>query len=197
MAVIVPPAFHAGFLADLGPCQFLGLIQRIILSPGQAMSWSADRDRAEKKNALRLLLDVSDGQFTRSDEWYPQSKSNIPIAVWSQLYNDGHINWYAPGGDSFRLTVDGWIEACRLLRDEIGLDERFGKLSAHLKDLGGRDGAYTHTDTVADNTGLSTVWVFDAIEGRMAERIYQQYGAKLTSKMGDVEIPPHIGKKLS
>ena len=160
------------------------------------MSWSPAHDLEKTKNALRLLLDTGDGQFTRSLEWYPHAKSNIHLAVWSQLYDDGLIDWYAPGGDSFRLTVHGWIEACRLLRNDIGLDERFALLSAHLKELGGRTGTWTTTDAIAERTGLRPDRVFDAIDGHMAERIYNRRGAKLASKMGDVDIPPHIGKTL-
>jgi hypothetical protein len=161
------------------------------------MSWSPARDVEQKKKALFLLLDASDGQFTRSLEWYPQLESDIPLAVWSQLYDDGMVDWYTPGGDNFRLTIDGWIEACHLLRDNIGLDQRFATLSAHLKDLAQqRTGNATHADTVADHTGLPSAWVFDAIKGQMAERIYGRRGARLASEMGDIEIPPHIGKAL-
>ena len=116
--------------------------------------------------------------------------------MWSQLYHDRLIDWYVIGGDSFCLTLGGWIEACRMLRDEVRLDQRFAILSAHLKNLGGRTVAYAHADTIANQTHLCTAWVFDAIDGQMAERIYHQHGAKLTSRMGDIEIPPDIGKKL-
>jgi hypothetical protein len=161
------------------------------------MSWSSAHDLKQKENAFRLLLDVSHGQFTRSLEWYPKSKSNIHLAVWSQLYEDGLIDWYTPGGDSFCLTLHGWIEACSILRNEISLDQRFAVLSAHLKELGGRTGTSTTTNTIAEKTRLSPDWVFDTIDGQMAEKIYNRHGAKVASRMGDVDIAPHIGKSLT
>jgi hypothetical protein len=97
------------------------------------------------------------------------------------------------------LTTSGWIEACNLLRDEVGLDRRFGKLSAHLKGLvNGRTEPWvdTHTDNVAKATGLPDLWVFDAIKGQMAEVIYGQHGAKLADDMGGVEVPAHVGNPL-
>ena len=101
------------------------------------------------------------------------------------------------GGASWQLTVEGWIEACQLLREEVDLDTRFGVLSAHLKSLSARTPeTYTTTSVIAEVTGLSEDWVFDALSGRMAERIYNQHGASVLEN-GDVEIPAHIGNKLS
>lgn len=160
------------------------------------MSWSAEDDRKARIDAMRLLF-ASDGHYTRSLEWYSQASCMIPLPVWSLLYEEGLIDWYSPGGNSFRLTISGWIEACDLLRDEIGLDQRFGKLSAHLKGLAGRSGHDTHADTVAAETGLPEQWVFDAVKGRMAEKIFDRHGAILASDMGDIDIPPHIGKALA
>jgi len=98
----------------------------------------------------------------------------------------------------WRLTGPGWIEACSLLRGEIELDQRFGVLSGYLKGLAaGRKLADTSTQAVSTATGLSEQWVFDAIEGKMAETIYGQYGAYLLDKMGGVEIPAHIGNKIT
>jgi hypothetical protein len=161
------------------------------------LSWSAKDDLDARVQALRLLLDVRDGHCTRSLEWYPQASSDIPLPVWSQLHEENLIHWYALGGNSFRLTIDGWIETCNLLRDEIGLDSRFGKLSKHLKDLGGRSGSSTHANTIAAETGLSEQWVFEAVKGRMAERIFKRHGATLASEMGDIDVPPHIGKAIT
>lgn len=146
---------------------------------------------------MRLLLDEGDGQFTRSLAWYPQSGSSIPDGVWSLLHHEGLVDGNVIGGVGWQLTVDGWIEACRLLRNEIGLDRRFGQLSAHLKKLGDRrTEAYTNTTALAEETGLSEQWIFDAIQGKMAERIFGQHGASVT-EMGDVDIPTYIGNKLS
>jgi hypothetical protein len=83
------------------------------------------------------------------------------------------------------------------LRVEISLDKRFGVLSAHLKRLpGGRTETDTTTRAIEERTGLSELWVFDAISGRTAETIYGQHGANLIDKMGGVEIPAHIGNKI-
>jgi hypothetical protein len=161
------------------------------------MTWSPAEALNQRKNALRLLLDESGRKFTRSLAWYPQVDSGIPDPVWSLLYQDGLIEGYFIGGPSWQLTVDGWIEACQLLREEVDLDTQFGVLSAHLKDLSARTSeAYTTFSAIAEVTGLSEDWVFDALRGRMAERIYNQHGARVL-EMGDVEIPAHIGNKLS
>lgn len=161
------------------------------------MTWSPAEALNQRKNALRLLLDESGGKFTRSLTWYPQLDSDVPGPVWSLLHQAGLVDGYVIGGRSWRLTVEGWIEACQLLREEVDLDTRFGVLSAHLKDLSARTPeAYTTTSAIAKVTGLSEDWVFDALRCRMAERIYNQHGASAL-EMGDVEIPPHIGNKLS
>lgn len=95
------------------------------------------------------------------------------------------------------LTVEGWIEACHLLRDEIDLDRRFGILSKHLKDLTeGRDELNTTVQAVGTNAGLSECWVKNAISGQMAERIYRQHGAKIDLMSGYIDVPSHIGNKL-
>ena len=115
------------------------------------------------------------------------------------LRDEGLIDWYVIGGHAFRLTTTGWIEACRLLRDEVDLDKRFGALSAHLKGLTlGRteSWAHTYTDAIADKAGLPADWVFDAIDGHMAEIIYGQHGAKLSDRMGGVEVPAHLGNPI-
>jgi hypothetical protein len=151
----------------------------------------------QRKNALRLLLDGSDEKFTRSLAWYSQLDSNIPDPVWSLLYQDGLVDGNVVGGPKWRLTIKGWIETCRLLREEVDLDTRFGRLCAHLKDLSARKPeAHTTCSAIAKETGLSEYWVFDALWGGMAERIYNRHGASV-HKMGAVEIPPHIGIKLS
>jgi hypothetical protein len=154
----------------------------------------------QRKAALRFLLEGPDSQFVRTREWRPRAESDIELGVWTPLYEAGLIDWYVPGGDHFQLTVKGWIEACKLLRKEVGLDRRFGLLSAHLKRLNeARDQAYASTTTheIATATGLPEQWVFDAIDGKMAENIFHRHGAQLASRMGDVDIPAHIGNELS
>jgi hypothetical protein len=89
------------------------------------MTLSPEDAVAQRKKALRLLLDGG-GEFTRSLNRYPQSDSGIPSGIWSLLEKDRFIQGYVAGGVRWRLTLDGWIEACRLLRDEIDLDKRFG-----------------------------------------------------------------------
>ena len=161
------------------------------------MTWSPADALNQRKNAFRLLLDKSNGKFTISSDPYPQLNSGIPGPVWSLLHQEGLIQGCGAGEAHWRLTVDGWIEACQLLREEVDLDTRFGVLSAHLKDLSARTPeAYTTHNAIADATGLDRDWVFDALRGRMAERIYNQHGAT-ASKMGGIEIPAHIGNKRS
>jgi hypothetical protein len=161
------------------------------------MTWSQSEALSQRKRALRLLLDESGKNFTRASEWFEQSESVIPDGIWSLLNEEGLVHGNVMGGKRWRLTVDGWIEACRLLRDEINLDDRFGALSRHLKDLGARGSdAFTTFREVAAATDLSEEWVLDAVRGRMAERIFHQHGA-ITHRGGIVEIPPHIGVKLS
>jgi hypothetical protein len=162
------------------------------------MTWSPEDALNQRKTALRLLLDESGGEFTRSLAWYRQS--DIPNGVWSLLLQDRLVQGHVVGGAKWRLTADGWIEACHLLRDEIGLDKRFGVLSKHLKDLmeGRSELNITVTiQAVTTNTGLSEYWIRDAISGQMAERVYGQHGAKIDSMGGWVDIPSHIGNKLS
>jgi hypothetical protein len=50
---------------------------------------------------------------------------------------------------------------------------------------------------VAASTGLSERWIREAIEGEMAERIYDQHGATIDPMSGYIDIPSHIGNKLS
>jgi hypothetical protein len=160
------------------------------------MTWSPDEAAAQRKMALARLLDDTDQLFVRSERWYRQAGSGIPDAVWSLLDHNGLVRGNDLGGRSWRLTVKGWIEACRLLREEVDLDSRFGVLSAHLKSLGGRTGAGTTVQAVAEATGLHWRWVNDAIDGQMAERIFDQHGAAKFGRMGDIEIPAHIGIKM-
>lgn len=54
----------------------------------------------------------------------------------------------------------------------------------------------TSTQAIAESTGLPELWVFDAIEGSMAEIIYRQHGATLADRMGGVEVAAHIGNPL-
>jgi len=153
----------------------------------------------QRKAALRFLLEGPEGQFARSRDWRPRSESNVELGVWTLLYEEELIKWYVPGGDCFRLTLVGWIEACSLLKEEVDLDKRFGILSAHLKSLNPNRTeawAFTSTRDIAVTTGLSERWVYDAIEGQMAELIYHQHGATLADQMGDVDVPAHIGNKL-
>lgn len=161
------------------------------------MTWSPVEASEQRRKALALLLlDEADHQFVRSLEWHEQDGSGIPDAVWSLLNRDGLVMGNVVGGASWRLTVDGWIEACRLLREEVDLDRRFGILSAHLKALGGRMGDMTTVQAIAESTGLHWLWVSDAIAGQMAERIYGQHGAVELDQMGGIEIPAHVGIKL-
>ena len=130
------------------------------------MTWSEDDALEQKKEAFRLLLDERSAEFTRSLGWYRQRDSSIPDAIWSPLFEMGIVRGNVVGGPTWRLTVEGWIEACRLLREEIGLDERFGILSARLKDLteARRDLQTTTTvQEVSARTFLSELWIQDAI----------------------------------
>src|SRR5688500_14604749 len=125
------------------------------------MTWSPVEAAEQRKKALALLLDDTDHQFVRSLEWQEQDEAGIPDAVWSLLNHDGLVMGNVVGGASWRLTVEGWIEACRLLREEVDLDRRFGILSAQLKALGGRMGNMTTVRVVAEHTELHWLWVSD------------------------------------
>ena len=163
------------------------------------MTWSAADFLDQKKNAFRFLLDCNNGQFARSLDWQPQSPSGVPEGVWSLLRDQDFVDCYDVGsnvyGKRWRLTLPGWIETCSLLKDEIGLDARFGLLSAHLKGLaGGRIGAYADLSSIEQTTGISEQWLDDAIQGQMAEKIYGRHGGTLFGST--VEIPAHIGNKI-
>ena len=163
------------------------------------MTWSREEAMEQRKCAVRFLLDTEQNQFTRSLDWIPQQCTNVPLGIWTLLYEEELVDWYTPGGNRFCLTVSGWIESCRLLRDEVSLDLRFGRLSAHLKRLTlnrAESWAVTTTDDIAEKTGLTELWVFDAIDGNMAEVIYHQHGARLADRMGGVEVPAHLGNPL-
>jgi len=151
-----------------------------------------------RKKAMLYLLVDGDGQFCRSLEWFEQKNTNVPTGIWSLLLQEGFVDCFAPGGPAWRLTVTGWIEACRLLRTEVDLDVRFGKLAAHLKGLNSREEilAESHTGQIAAATGLPERWVFDAIDGQMAETVFGKHGASLADRMGGVEIPGCIGNSL-
>src|SRR4051794_129403 len=101
------------------------------------MTWWHVEAAEQRKNALSLLLDKTDRKFVRSLDWHEQEGSGIPDGVWSLLRHDQLVKGNVVGGAKWRLTVDGWIEACRLLREEVDLDKRFGFLSAKLKAIGG------------------------------------------------------------
>jgi hypothetical protein len=47
----------------------------------------------------------------------------------------------------------------------------------------------TSTHAIAETTSLPALWVSDAIEGRMAEVIYRQHGAK-ESQQNKLDIWP-------
>lgn len=165
----------------------------------EQLTWSREEALEQRRCAIRLLLDNSGNQFTRSLEWYAHARTNVPLAVWTLLEEENFIEWYTLGGDRFRLTISGWIEACRLLRDEVDLDRRFGVLSSHLKRLTlGRTESlvFTSTHAIAEATGLQEIWVSDAVEGHMSKIIYSQHGARLADTMGGVEVPAHIGIAL-
>jgi hypothetical protein len=161
------------------------------------MTWSRGYALEQEKKALRLLLDYRDG--TRSLDWCEESGSGFPNGVWSRFLEKGLVTGNVVGGGKWRLTVNGWIEACRLLRDEIDLDKRFGVLNKHLKDRSDRKELYTTVtvQAIVANTGLSECWVRDAICGQMAERIYGRHGAKIDSMSGYVDIPSCIGNELT
>ena len=159
------------------------------------MTWSNADALEQRKNAYRSLLDPEGGHYTRSLEWRDQDDTNVPDGVWSLLLAEGLVVGNVIGGPKWRLTVSGWIEACRILRGEIGLDERFGRFAGYLKSIGGRSGTDTSTRAIGEATGIAEAWVFDAIDGQMAELIYGQYGAILADRMGGVEVPAHVGNK--
>jgi hypothetical protein len=81
------------------------------------MTWSREEAVEQRKKALRLLLDYRDGNFTLCLDWFKQDGSDIAKGVWSLLYEDGLVKGNVIGGAKWRLTVEGWIEACSLLRD--------------------------------------------------------------------------------
>jgi hypothetical protein len=159
------------------------------------MTWSSTDAIEQRKKAYRCLLNVSGGHYTRSLEWRDQQSTGVPDGVWSLLFAGGLVAGNVIGGPKWRLTVSGWIEACGFLREEIGLDERFGRFAGYLKAMGGRSGADTSTRAIAEATGIAEEWVFDAIDGQMAEFVYGQHGPILLDRMGGVEVPAHIGNK--
>jgi len=160
------------------------------------MTWSRAEALEQRKKALRLLLEDGSSDFTRALEW--RDGPTVPDGVWSLLLSEHFVDCFALGGkSSWRLNVDGWIEACLLLRDEVGLDKRFGDLNRHLSELNiGRAGSYTTVDAITATTGLNEFWVWDAISGRMAERIYRSHGATVHPMSGEVDIRPHFGNPL-
>ena len=89
------------------------------------MTWSPQEALDARKDALRWLLDKSNGEFRRSIDWVDQKGSGVPDGTWSLLYKDGLLCCFAAGSErpgvepSWRLTLPGWIEACQLLRVEV------------------------------------------------------------------------------
>ena len=61
------------------------------------MTWSREEAIEQRKCAVRFLLDTQQDQFTRSLEWIPQQRTNVPLGIWTLLYEEELVVKYACG----------------------------------------------------------------------------------------------------
>ena len=100
----------------------------------------------------------------------------------------------------YRLTGSGWMEA--LWRDRAGerseLRDSATKLSsvlkAHVK--GRHEDVTVELSRLAHETGLSSAWVFNAIESNLLEVLHRRRGVQWVDRGTLVRIPLNFGMEL-
>lgn len=167
------------------------------------MSYSTETRLKSQSDALLQLLQMLGENPVYMFEFCFRDPplSDTPKTTIRDLEEFGYIT----EGDMFTrcyLAGGEWLKALEL-SSAIGspeLNEKAGKLSAHLKGLvkGRREDAYEDYRTVAAETGLSEGFVWNAIESRLLETLFKQKGAwwERSDWKTEIQIPLNFGLDL-
>ncbi len=153
--------------------------------------------------AFRLILAelgeraISEAFFDPRFDFY----KDILATTWKELCDQ---RWLEEreiyGYPHYRLTGSGWMEA--LWRAGAGqgpeLRESSGKLAGALKThvKGRREDVVIELSKLAEESGLSATWVFNAIESNLLEILHRKRGAQWEDRGTLVKIPLNFGMEL-
>ena len=167
------------------------------------MSYSIDaRLKSQSDTLLQMFQMLGEHQVNLFEFFFRDTPlSDSPKTTIRELEENGYITQ----GDIFTrcyLTGDGWIKALEL-SGTIGsseVNEKAGKLCAYLKRLikGRNEDAYVDYRTLAAETGLSEGFVWNAIESRLLEVLFNQKGAwwERSDFKADIQVPLNFGLEL-
>src|ERR1700720_872692 len=153
--------------------------------------------------AFRLLVAELGDRAILVTFFDPRSDSykEILATTWKELCDQ---RWLEErelyGYPHYRLTGSGWMEA--LWRAGAGegpeLRESSGKLAraskAHVKDR--REDVIVELSKLAEESGLSPSWVFNAIESNLLEILHRKRGVQWEDRGILVKIPLNFGLDL-
>jgi hypothetical protein len=153
--------------------------------------------------AFRLML-VELGDRAISEKFFdPQAPSfkDVLATTWKELCDQRWLEEREIYGHAhYRLTGSGWIES--LWRTGEGerpeLRDSATKLSralkAHVK--GRREDVTVELSRLANESGLSAVWVSNAIESNLLETLHRRRGVQWVDRGTLVKIPLNFGMEL-
>jgi len=153
--------------------------------------------------AFRLILVELGGRAIFEAFFDPRSDSfaDILATTWKELCDQ---RWLEErdlyGCPHYRLTGTGWMEA--LWRTGAGkkteLQERSGGLAGALKGhvKGRNQDAIVELSKLAEESGLSPGWVFNAIESNLIEAVHRKRGAQWEDRGTLIRVPLNFGMDL-
>ncbi len=176
----------------------------ILYLPGAARMTISQANQLENVDlALRLILVELGDRPIFATFFDPRSDSfkGILATTWKELCDQRWLEERELYGYAhYRLTGTGWMEA--LWRTGAGekpeLRESSGKLARALKAHveGRHEDVIVELSRLADESGLSPAWVFNAIESNLLEILHRNRGAQWEDRGTLVRIPLNFGIDL-
>jgi hypothetical protein len=154
--------------------------------------------------ALRLMLESLPAN--RPYEWELLDGDTAPFSpvfptTWKALSRKGLVKEFS--FNRYRFTPAGWIEALKVTGRFASRDlkEKAGKLSAALKKRvkGRREDCLVSRTELANETGLSESFVYDAIDCHLLRHLFgsiDAYWAPGDQMNNYIEVPIDFGHEL-
>ncbi len=163
------------------------------------MSVSKTEREANIKLALNLMmLNLGEPYEWQDHEATTKKFADVFQTTWDELVERGLA--VPSGHDCYQLTGPGWIAGLKASGqfDDPQFREKAGRLSRALKARvkGRHDFGYANRAELADETGLSEFFVYDAIDSQLLRELFSYTDATWAERdqmKNEIDIPPRFG----
>jgi hypothetical protein len=149
--------------------------------------WGPLQEDVGEQAVWRVEIGIESARYT-----------DIHATTWKELLDRGFIKWFFV--NTYQLTYQGWLKGIQLRHHDESPEFRakMSKLAATLKDQvkGRREEAYMDVSQVAELTGLTEDFIYNAIESRLLDACFNIVGATFDNpNSSEIIVPIDFGQE--